>query len=193
MSPVHPQHAETSQGIARCLKTNCDLCAQCKHPEWHFPQWPALWVTLPHTTYLPEVIKFTQIANLIHTYMLTNIHFSRCSANIFVKVLEFWCWCWIYRGSAGPFVKALRFWHWYWMKRRQCGWNTWKPGPCDNSQRRGIWFAVFIIGRTYIRTYVHSFVHTRTFFLTVQLMKLELDRQMGPKHKTLWWICLVFH
>ena len=24
-------------------------------------------------------MKFTQMANLIHTYMLTNIHFSRCT------------------------------------------------------------------------------------------------------------------
>ena len=60
--------------------------------------------------------------------------------------------------------KSLRFWHWYWMKRRQCGWNTWKLGPCDNSQRRGIWFAVFIIGgHTYERAYIHSFTHTQFF------------------------------
>ena len=89
--------------------------------------------------------------------------------------------------------KSLRFWHRYWMKRRQCGWHTWKPVPCDNSQRRGIWFAVFIIGGAYIRTCVHSFVHTYTIFSTVQLMKLELVGQMGPKLKTLWWICLVIH
>ena len=149
---------------------------------------PSMTGSLGHTT---TYHIFTR-GHQVHTNCKPDTHLYadkhtlyRCSANIFVKVLEFWCWCWIFRGSAGPFVKVLRFWHWYWMKRRQCGWNTWKPGPCDNSQKARNLVCCLHYRLPYIRTYVHSFVHTRTIFLTVQLMKLELDRQMGPKHKTL--------